>query len=226
MTQTFINRLLTVVCLCMISNLFAQENFTGYLQSQLGIDYKVKGIYSQNFSLSNRNYAIDEGELLLRKRHLDLAHFSKWDIKDNQNVALGVLYRLIENFENEFRFTEQFNITDKPNAVRYVHRFRIEQRITKPLTTHRFRYRFALDVPLKGENLDPGEPYFFGTIENLLSVAKNNLPQYDTRLSGQMGWQLNRELKFQIGLEYWIGDYTSRIPQHAAFLLMSTQLAL
>lgn len=106
---------------------------------------------------------------------MDLAHFSKLKIRDNQSIALGLQYRFRQNFENgenELRLTQQYNITNKPNAVRFGHRLRTEQRITNSLTTHRFRYRFALDFPLVGEKLDTGEPYFVGSFENLLSVAK------------------------------------------------------
>lgn len=207
----------------------AQDNLTGYWQPQFAINYDVNGVYSHNFSVANRNYIIDDSELLLKARQIDLAHFSKLSIKDNQSIALGVQYRFRDNFdggENELRLTQQFNVTTKPFSVRFGHRFRSEQRITKPLTTHRFRYRFAVDFPLKGEKLDLGEPYFVGGFENLLSVAKSASPQFDTRLSGQVGWRLDHGLKLQVGVEYRMEEYTSGLPQNVVFLLTSAQLAL
>lgn len=207
----------------------AQDNLTGYWQPQFAINYDVTGVYSHNFSVANRNYIIDDSEVLLKVRQIDLAHFSKLSIKDNQSIALGVQYRFRNNFdggENELRLTQQYNVTNKPFSVRYGHRFRSEQRITTPLTTHRFRYRFAVDFPLKGEKLDMGEPYFVGSFENLLSVAKGNSPQFDTRLSGQVGWRLDHGLKLQVGVEYRMEEYTSGLPQNVVFLLTSAQLAL
>lgn len=83
-----------------------------------------------------------------------------------------------------------------------------------------------MDFPLIGEKLDLGEPYFVGSFENLLSVAKQNSPEYDIRLVGQVGWQLDDGMKFQIGVEYRIEDYTASVPEHILFLLTSAQISL
>nr|WP_297786263.1 DUF2490 domain-containing protein [uncultured Allomuricauda sp.] len=217
------------VFLWLMDSMQGQENLTGYWQPQFAVSYKVVGSYSHNFSVANRNYIFDDGEFTLKGRQVDMAHFSQLKIRDNQSIALGVQYRFRNNFEdkeNELRLTQQYNITNKPFAVRFGHRLRSEQRITNSLTTHRFRYRFAMDFPLVGEKLDPGEPYFVGSFENLLSVAKHKDPQYDTRVSGQVGWQLNGGIKFQMGVEYRIEDYSSRLPQNVLFLLTSVQLSL
>lgn len=212
-----------------LGNIHAQDNLTTYWQPEFAINYDVNKVYSHNFSVTNRNYIIEDSEVLLKTRQIDLVHFSKLDIKDNQSIALGIQYRFRNNFDggdNELRLTQQYNVTSKPFSVRYGHRFRAEQRITQPLTTHRFRYRFAMDFPLKGEKLDMGEPYFVGGFENLLSVAKGNSPQYDTRLNGQVGWQLEHGLKIQVGVEYRMEEYTSGLPQNVVFLLTSAQLSL
>lgn len=184
----------------------AQENFTGYFQPQVAVNYNVKSNYSHNFSLAQRNYTFNDSELQLKTRQLDLVHFSKLKIRENQSLALGIQYRFRETFEpskgNELRITQQYNITSKPRIVRFGHRFRSEQRITKALTIHRFRYRFALDFPLNGEQLDIGEAYFVASTESLLSVAKGQGPEYDQRITGNIGWLLRAKTKLQFGLEY------------------------
>ncbi|BDW92098.1 hypothetical protein MACH07_09300 [Flagellimonas marinaquae] len=230
MTMCCTKRLLLFVLLLSVSpTIWAQKNLTAYLQPQIAVNYKIAGSYSQNFSLASRNYIFSNEDFLLRARQLDLAHFSNLNIRDNQSIALGVQYRFRNNFEdkeNELRTTQQYNIAQRPNAIRYGHRIRAEQRITQSLTTHRFRYRYAMDFPLIGEKLDLGEPYFVGSLENLLSVAKGTSPQYDTRLSGQVGWQLQGGLKLQMGIEYRLEDYSSSLPQNILFLLTSMQLSL
>jgi len=213
----------------LLQTVSGQENFTAYFQPQIAVNYKVAGLYYQNFSVLSRNYIYDREELLFKGRQLDITHFSNLKIRDNQSIALGIKYRFRNNFEdkeNELRFTQQYNITHKPHIVRFGHRVRAQQRITNSLTVHRFRYRFAMDFPLIGEKLDLGEPYFVGSFENLLSVAKSNAPQYDIRLSCQVGWQLDRDIKFQMGLEYRMEDYSSVLPQNILFLLTSAQLSL
>jgi len=229
MTMYFTRWFFSLLLLLSLASVRAQENLTAYWQPQVAVNYKVSGSYSHNFSLANRNYIFDDEVATLRVRQLDLAHFSNLKIQGNQSVALGIQYRFRNTFEdreNELRLTQQYNITHKPLAIRYGHRLRAEQRITNSLTTHRFRYRFAVDFPLQGEKLDPGEPYFVGSLESLLSVAKQNVPEYDTRLSGQIGWELNGGLKFQMGVEYRIEDFTASQPQNVLFLLTSAQLSL
>ncbi len=215
--------------LLFMTSVQSQENLTGYWQPQFAVNYQVVRSYSHNFSLANRNYIFDAEEFTIKARQLDIAHFSKLKIRDNQSIALGIQYRfrnIFEDKENELRLTQQYNFTIKPFTVRFGHRLRIEQRIKNTLTIHRFRYRFALDFPLVGEKLDAGEPYFVGSIENLLSVSKRNAPQYDTRLTGQVGWQLNGGIKFQMGMEYRMEDFSSSLPQNIFFLLTSAQLTL
>lgn len=207
----------------------AQDNLTGYWQPQFAISYKVAQLYSHNFSVAQRSYWFDDDTFKFKVRQLDIVHFSKFSIRDNQDIALGIQYRfrtIFEDKEDELRFTQQFNHTARPLVVRFGHRFRSEQRITQSQTVHRFRYRFALDFPLKGEKLNSGEPYFIGGFENLLSVSKNSTPQCDTRLTGQLGWRLAGGTKLQFGLEYRCEDYTSKVPQNVIFLLTSTQLVL
>lgn len=220
--------LFLTVFLC-IQIIYAQENLTGYWQPQVAINYKVVPYCTHNFSMANRNYVVDNGDVQLSVRQLDLVHFSNLRLQDNKSIALGIQYRFRNAFDesgDELRFTQQYNFTKKPMAVRYGHRFRTEQRLTKSPTIHRFRYRYALDFPLTGETLNVGEPYFVGSLENLLSVSKSASPGYDVRLTGQIGWQLHSGLKLQVGMEYRLEDFSSQIPQNVIFLLTSVQWTL
>ena len=224
-----IQRLLFLYVIFLHGEGFAQDNLTGYLQPQISLNYDVVADYSHNFSIEQRNYLYESDELLLRTRQFDLNHFSTLKVRDDQSVALGVKYRFREAFEpdrsNELRLTEQFNMTDKFGAVRIGNRFRAEQRITSDRTVHRFRYRLAIDFPLSGESLDVGEPYFVASTEGLLSVAKAIKPEWDQRLTANLGWLLNTETKLQTGLEYRIEDYAQR-PENVIFLLMTLVFSL
>lgn len=200
---------------------YAQDNFTGYWQPSIALNYNVFGGYSHNFSVQNRNFIYNEGATQLSVRQIDAVHFSNYKIQDNQSLAFGILYRTRKTFDgghNELRLTQQYNFQSRPFVVRYGHRLRSEQRITKSNTVHRFRYRFSLDFPLQGEKLDVGETYFVGNFENLLSVAKMNQPQYDTRFTFNFGWKLSEQTKFQIGTEYRLEDYSQNLEQVLFFL--------
>ncbi|MDT0620159.1 DUF2490 domain-containing protein [Croceitalea vernalis] len=230
MTMYFINKK-TFHFLAMLLptlTLMAQENFTGYWQSSIALNYGVAGGYSHNFSIKNRNYIYNNESLQLNVRQIDFAHFSNYKIQDNQSLALGILYRSRNIFEDgidELRLTQQYNLQSKPYVIRYGHRLRSEQRLNKNITIHRFRYRFSLDFPLKGEKLNVGEPYFVGNIESLLSVAKMNQPQYDTRLTAHFGWQLTNNTKLQIGSEYRLENFSQNL-EHIFFFLTTLNFSL
>ena len=206
----------------------AQENLTGFWQPTFALNYTVSKNYSHNFSLQNRNFIYTDEAFDISVRQLDLGHFSNLKIAENQSIALGLLYRLRDVFEggaNEFRITQQYNLRHKPFVVRYGHRFRVQQRITSALTTHRFRYRFSLDFPLQGEQLDVGEAYFVGNVEQLLSAARTRKPQHDTRFTFFIGWQLTEKMKLQLGTEYRFEDYGQQL-QNVFFLLSNINLSL
>jgi|SRR5690606_29703173 len=212
-----------------IGSLRAQERFTGYWEPKVSVDYDVSGLYSHNFSLGNRNYLLDQGDFGFRVRQVELGHFSNLKIRDNQSLALGLQYRLRNNFDggdNQFRVTQQYNLTHNPFVLRFGHRLRTEQHFHRGWTLHRFRYRFAVDFPLRGLKVDPGEPYLVGSVEQLLSVSKGASPQYDARLSGQLGWNLDQWLELQMGLEFRLEEYASGLPQGVLLLLTSAQISL
>ncbi|WP_231555177.1 DUF2490 domain-containing protein [Cellulophaga sp. Hel_I_12] len=208
---------------------FAQENFTGYLEPSVAINYKVKATYSHNFTFSNRSYFFNNEAYQLKTRQIDIAHFSDLKIKSNQSIALGVQYRFRDNFEpdreNELRLTQQYNSTFKSRNIRFGHRLRSEQRIQTSLTTHRFRYRFALDFPLQGENLDMGETYLVGSTESLLSVAKATRPSFDQRITTHIGYFLSASIKIQAGMEYRLENYNQET-ERVLFVTSSLILAL
>lgn len=228
MTTSYTNRVFFVAFSFCSALFYGQDRFTTYLQPQIAVNYKVSTFYSHNFGLENRNYLIEEGNTEFRVRHLHFSHFSNLQLKGDQSIAIGIQYRFRDWFDdgsNELRFTQQFNVTSRPQVVRFGHRFRTEQRITKNLTIHRFRYRFSIDFPLQGERLDVGEPYFVGNLESLLSLAKNAKPEYDKRLTIHLGWLLNEEIKFQFGMEYRIENFSADY-ENVLFALSSLNFSL
>lgn len=207
----------------------AQQNFTGYWEPGLALNYPVTDSYSHNFSLAKRSYLIQDEAFGLRVRQIDVAHFSTLKIRDNQSLGLGLQFRFRKPFEkisgNEFRLTQQYNITSRTGALRLGHRLRSEQRIFSDVTVHRFRYRFALDSPLQGEQLDIGEAYLVGSLESLLSVARRQEPEYDQRIRLQLGWLLQAGVRLETGLEYRFEDLTNDTSQ-VLFLLNSLVVSL
>ena len=222
-------RIFIGILFCLVSNItVGQNNVTAYFEPDISLNYDLATNYSHNFKISQRSYIYDD-DFRFKARQLDISHFSKFKIRYNQSIALGLQYRFRSTFENdrenELRITQQYNITRKSANIRFGNRFRTEQRITPSLTTHRFRYRLALDAPLNGEKLDVGEAYFVASTESLLSVARQNRPEYDQRISAHIGWLLNKETKLQLGTEYRAENFAHRT-EHVLFMLASLVLSL
>src|SRR5690606_39149912 len=134
MTMSYIHKhslyLLLFTFLGSLASMQAQERFTGYWEPQVSINYGVTGVYSHNFSLTNRIYLIDVGEVRPKLRQFELGHFSKLKIRDDQSLALGIQYRLRNNFDggaNQLRITQQYSLNHSPFVLRFGHRLRAEQ---------------------------------------------------------------------------------------------------
>ncbi|MCX2718250.1 DUF2490 domain-containing protein [Lentiprolixibacter aurantiacus] len=213
--------------LFVISSLWSQDDFVSYWQPGIAVNYKVAPGYEHNFSLTKRSFTYNDSNLQFDVRQLDLVHFSKWRLLDNQSVGLGIQYRFRKVFEpdsgNELRLTQQYNITFRPRTMRFGHRIRSEQRIFREQTIHRFRYRLALDRPLVGEKLDVGEPYIIGALESLISVGAGQRPEFDQRVGLNIGWLVSQKSKIQAGLEYRREDFTNT---GADLLFLNTSLVL
>ena len=207
-----IKKYLFILGLLCTATVWSQEDLVSYWQPGVAVNYKVAPGYEHNFSLTKRTFTYRDSDLQFDIRQLDLVHFSKLKLLDNQSLGLGIQYRFRKVFEsdsgNELRLAQQYNITFRPRVVRFGHRIRTEQRIFKERTIHRFRYRFALDRPLVGEKLDIGEPYIVGTVESLLSVGAGQSSQYDQRFGLNIGWLVSQKSKIQAGLEYRREDFT------------------
>lgn len=207
----------------------AQEDFTGYWQPDISLNYEVTQAYAHHFGVLQRIFFYRDGAAILETRQIDLVHFSNVKLSGNESVGLGIQYRFRNPFEpgapNELRLVEQFNLTRKPYALRFGHRWRAEQRIFPAFTVHRFRYRFALDGPLQGDELDLGEFYWIGSLEPIFSAARGFQPEYDLRVAAWLGFYLGEGVKIQGGLEFRREDLWGN-PQNILFLHSSLILSL
>ncbi|WP_276168237.1 DUF2490 domain-containing protein [Zobellia alginiliquefaciens] len=222
-------RALVFVCICFLGNPgFCQDNFTGYFEPDISLNYKVTTNYSHNFKIAQRAYMYEDN-FAYSVRQLDVSHFSSLKIGFEQSLAVGIQYRFRDSFdnngENELRITEQHKFSHAYEIIRLGGRFRAEQRISPSSTIHRFRYQVSIDLPLKGKQVDIGEPYFSAATEALLSVAKSSTPEYDQRLSTHVGWLLNRETRLETGAQYRAEDYTNGV-ENSIFLLASLIFSL
>lgn len=218
-----------ILLLCFNSfNCIAQGNFSSLGESALSLNHKVYKEYSVNFAFRSRYFLYMNETFQYQQQQLDFYHFSTFKLNFSHKLSFGVYYRTRDWFEtgsDELRFTEQYNYIKQKLGIRYGHRFRAEQRILESKTIFRQRYRFAVDFPLKGEKLDIGEAYLVNAVEGLLSLSKPDKPETDIRISSQIGWQINKKLKLQTGLEHRLETF-NLVAKNFLFVLTSAVLKI
>lgn len=208
---------------------YSQEDFTAYLQPQIALSYSLTDTYSHTFLVNQRNYIYRNSEREFNSRHLDLAHFSNYKWAPGRDIGFGLMYRFRDTFEagqpNELRLSQQIHFQTKPHHIWLGHRIRAEQRFFPGVTIFRMRYRFAMNGPLKGEELNIGEAYWTAGLEPLASYGQFIKPVYDIRGSAFVGVWLYQNTKLQGGVEYRFENF-SRNTRQVLFLLTSINISL
>jgi hypothetical protein len=178
--------------------------------------------------LSNRAFVYTDDTVLYKIRQVQISHFSALKLDLKQSIALGLMYRnrdVFENSRNEVRLTQQYNRKSIFKTLRFGHRFRSEQRFYDEFTAFRFRYRLALDIPLQGLKLDVGETYLVVTNEGLLTSTKIHKPEIEYRISPSLGVLLSEDLNLEFGVELRLDKLNIKMEERI-FLNTSIELKL
>lgn len=186
-----------------------QDDLEMLHENAFSIRHSFSKNYNANFELSSRAFTYMDEAFIYTLQQLQISHFSTLKLDLKQSLALGVLYRNREAFEdssNEVRLTQQYNFKTISRTFRLGHRFRSEQRFYNDFTAFRFRYRFAIDVPLQGLKLDVGETYFILTNEGLLTTTKRDKPEIGYRISPSIGLQASNDLTIEFGVELRLSE--------------------
>lgn len=227
--NTYSTKLFLALLLIAVTKVRGQGDLTGFWEPEVSVDYTVFQDYSHSNSFSSRLFVYEEPDFTLRARQLEISHFSDLRVRSNKSIALGILYRFRDAFEpgegNELRLTEQFNQTGEWGTFRTGHRLRLEQRFKDPYIEHRLRYRFALDTPLSGQELNRNEAYLIVNTETLLTLGRGNKPEYDQRFETTIGWWAAEKMKIEMGLQYRMDDFTRQVG-HVLFFLSAIELSL
>ena len=142
------------------------QNQTGVLP-QLNGGFKLAEGLELDSKIESRYIFQDEG--------FERFDFENVLVKDlNKKHSTGAGY-LLRRQEGAFlhRIIQQFTLATKHNAIKLSHRFRTDQSFRddeKP--KYRLRYRFGVELPLKGTEIDPKEYYF--TFNNYSFYSEGN----------------------------------------------------
>ena len=206
----------------------AQDQFEVFNENAFAVRHGFSKAYSVNFELSSRAYVYTQDAVSFVTRQVQIGHFSTLKLNLKNSVALGIMYRnreLFEDSSNEVRLTQQFNRRSIFKTLRFGHRLRSEQRFYDDFTTFRFRYRLALDLPLQGLKLDVGETYIVVSNEALLTNSKVFKPELEYRVSPSLGILLSKDLIFEFGLELRLDKLNIEM-EESLFVSTSIQLRI
>ncbi len=209
------NKLFWLFLFCFLQGLelHAQSNhrfFTGVFP-EISVTKKINDIHRINFKIENQEIIFDNQDAdsenpQFSHYRTDIMGFFDRSLRPGVSVALGLFHRFQEN-EDGNRIIQQLALLQKSRVVRINHRFRTDQTFTRnnPLEV-RFRYRFSIEVPLQGEEVDPGEFYFLSSAESIVSHRGGNF-EIENRLVSSLGKFFSKKEKLEWGLDYRTDGY-------------------
>lgn len=183
---------------------------------QVSGDFAINERWAVLFDASNRRSGpIDQ----------TMANFVRaglaYEVNDNVRVAAGANYSKSYPYGEipaayavpEFRIWEQVQLAHSIGKVDFTHRYRLEQRRrglrSDPdvddtdvwASSGRFRYQVKATLPLRGENVEPGEPYLSASNEIFISFGEGvqyNIFDQD-RATFAFGYRMSRNWRVETG---------------------------
>jgi len=156
-----------------------------------------------------RNYnAIGDLEQLLLRTGLGFS-FNE----GKNNLLLGYGYILSENYTaiddekigiNEHRIFQQFISKQSIGSFKLNHRYRFEQRFVEKDFKMRFRYFLSLNIPFKASSR-----YYFSAYNEIFLNTESAVFDRNRLYSG-IGFQMNKNLKIEVGYMNQFFETTSR----------------
>lgn len=190
------------------SSLFAQENkvfFTGIFP-EISLTKKISQQNKLNFKVENQEVIFDNRDSDFQNPQFthyrtDVMLFLDRSIRPGVSVALGVFHRFQDN-EDGNRIIQQLAVLQRMRSLRINHRMRTDQTFTKNNDLEvRFRYRFSLEVPLEGAEVDPKEFYMVFSNEPIFSYQGDEF-EIENRAVISLGKLINSQEKLEWAVDY------------------------
>ena len=199
---------LIIVFMTSFGVLKAQEKptfFTGIFP-ELSITKKLDPFNKLNFKIENQEILFDNRDLVsdnpqFKHYRTDVMFFYDRSIRPGVSVGLGIFHR-IQDGENANRIIQQLSVLQRLRNLRINHRMRTDQTFTKNVDLEfRFRYRFSLEIPLEGAEVDPTEFYMVISDEPILSYQTNEF-EIENRMVIALGKLYNNKEKLEWAVDY------------------------
>ena len=203
------NQLIIILFLINIFSVKSQENNIGNWLIYLG-NKELNSSLNWHHEIQHRNYNIlGELEQLLVRTGLG------YNVNENNNILLGYGFIdsrniAIESNEilkvNEHRIYQQFISKQAIGKIKIQHRYRFEQRFIEDDFKIRYRYFLSLNIPL----LKTNKKYYISAYNEIFIDASQENTFDRNRIYGGLGYQLNSNIKLELGYMNQIFNNSSR----------------
>mgnify|MGYP001208480438 FL=1 len=203
------NQLLIILFLINIFSVKSQDNNIGNWLIYFG-NKDLNSSLNWHHEIQHRNYNIlGELEQLLVRTGLG------YNVNENNNILLGYGFidsrnKAIESNEilkvNEHRIYQQFISKQVIGKIKIQHRYRFEQRFIEDDFKLRYRYFLSLNLPL----LKTNKKYYISAYNEIFIDASQENSFDRNRIYGGLGYQLNSNIKLELGYMNQIFNNSSR----------------
>ena len=203
------NQLIIILFLINIFSVKSQENNIGNWLIYLG-NKELNSSLNWHHEIQHRNYDLfGELEQLLVRTGLG------YNVNENNNILLGYGFIdsrniAIESNEilkvNEHRIYQQFISKQAIGKIKIQHRYRYEQRFIEDDFKLRHRYFLSINIPL----LKTNKKYYISAYNEIFINASQENTFDRNRIYGGLGYQLNSNIKLELGYMNQIFNNSSR----------------
>lgn len=178
------------------SGVFPEVSLTKKLSNENRINFKIE---NQEILFDNRMGDVES--IQFTHYRTDLMAFHDWRLNSTKSMAIGVFYRFQDGADAK-RLIQQYALIQRLRNLRLSHRFRTDQTFAKQEKIEvRFRYRLALEIPLNGMTLDPGEHYFVISNEPIFSLQNKEF-ELENRFVFGLGKLYSKGQKLEWSIDY------------------------
>jgi hypothetical protein len=140
-------------------------------------------------------------------------------------TGFGYMYR-ITGGEIVHRAIQQYAWVRRYARYRVGHRIRTDQTWQEGRSpVYRARYRWAADIPLSGQTLDPGELYTVPSLEQL-GIISSGAGEGETRFMWRLGILAKKGMKFEMGIDHRWNGYVQNNDSHQNWWMINAFIDL
>ncbi len=209
------------------SFIHGQRTYVGAFP-ELALSIKVKESWKLTGKIESQHRlfsddGVIESRFMYQHDRTDFQLFLGRSLTTRAKVAIGSQYRLNGAGQNSYRTIQQIGWLSTIRYYRIGHRVRADQTFLDDGLSWRLRYRISSDLPINGQQLDPGEKYLIVSNEMIVELL-NSVISLENRLCLGLGWYFKNKHKFETAIDYRLDPIVSAPQRNRVWLKFSFYL--